>query len=47
MAVAWFTFADEAPRVKVAFSGDAGAGFATLTLVKVVVVDDASEDGSA
>jgi hypothetical protein len=40
LAVAWFTAADEAPRVKLAFSNDAGARFS-----EPVVVDDGAPLG--
>jgi len=51
VVVAWFTGALERPRVKVAFSGDAGASFAEATVVDdgnptgrvdVVLLDDGS-----
>ena len=40
LAVAWYTAADQNPRVHVAFSEDAGAGFAAP-----IVVDDATPRG--
>ena len=40
VAVAWFTAAKETPRVKVAFSGDAGASFG-----QPIQVDDSSPTG--
>jgi hypothetical protein len=40
VVVAWFTAADDTPRVRVAFSGDAGASFG-----EPVVVDDGSPIG--